>query len=205
MKRRKFLKQAGLSSALLTTTGLPKILGSVPGINSPFTGKPRPEEWVEENRIGMFPLLREGRKTTWITGYTIPNTKRNWRRVDSKPLNMKFVETKRRPMLGSAAFDEEVTYCFSEIQTKHGPVRVDFLGNDIEPIIEMNLFVVELKGDLLGETGVIQQNATLLHLDWFNGIRKGKFAYLIKESNGFGPSAYQDAVFEIWERTDGRS
>lgn len=201
MKRRKFLKQAGLSTALLTITGLSKIPGSVPGMSNPFTGKPRPEDWVEQTRIDMYPLLREGRKTTWMTGYTIPNKQRNWKLIDSKPLNMRFVETKSRPVLGSAAFYEDVTYCFSEIQTKHGPVRVDFLGNDIEKFIKMNLFIVELNGKPLGQNGVLLHNTLYLHLDWYTGIRKEQFAYLIKESKGFGTSAYKNAVFEIWERT----
>jgi hypothetical protein len=200
MQRRKFLKQTGLSTALITTTGLPQILGSVTGARDPFSGGPRPEEWIEKQCYEMYDLSN-GFKTNAYTGYIIPRPDTGFRLVQKFPLNLKLVGQRRYPVMASAAFDHDITYAYAERRTKVGPVRIDSQLSDTHQTIYTKVFLIELDGQAIGRAGVYKSGEDYYrYTNWFGGVRHRDYAFVVKDSPGFDPDNYSEARLEIWEK-----
>ena len=199
MQRRKFLKQTGLSTALITTVGLPPLIGRVSGSPSPFTLQPRSEEWIEKQCYAMYDL-NKGFKTNVYTGYIIPRKETGWRLVQKFPLNLQLVGQRRYPVFLSVAFDHTLTYAYTERQTKVGALRVDWLLNNTEDTIYMKVFLIELDGQAIGRAGVYGHKGYHRYTNWYGGVRHGDHAYVVKDVPGFDPVNLSTARLEIWHK-----
>jgi hypothetical protein len=201
MKRRKFLRNTGLSAILVTAGGLPQLVGGGIGRNnSPLAGGLRPEEWIEKQCYEMYDLAH-GFKTNVYTGYIIPRPDTGFRLVQKLPLNLKLVGQRRYPVMASAAFDHDIIYAYAERRTKVGPVRVDSLLSDTHQTIYTKVFLIELDGQPIGRAGVYScGERNFRYTNWFGGVRHRDCAFVVKDASGFNPDNYAEAQLEIWEK-----
>ena len=209
MQRRKFLKRAGLSTALITTGGVPQLLGGLTGRRNPFTGKPRPESWVFKRHIAMHGILSQGRRTMWSTGYMQPCVRHGWEFVDRFPLDLQLGQRTVLPIPGSLIYIDDFTYAWTEQETVLGPVRVDFLQSRMMDILQakMKLFDIELCGKPVGSIGYFEgepdhwkRKPEPLHTNWYGGLRHGDYAFKIEDSMGFGNDAWKGVSLFIWKK-----
>ena len=209
MQRRKFLKQTGLSTALVTTGGLPQLFSTITGRQSPFTGKPRPEAWVLKRHLAMHGILSQGKRTMWLTDYTQPCVKHGWELVERLPLSLQLGRRAILPVPGSLIYIDESTYAWTEKETVLGPLRLDFLQSRMKDLVQqdMKLFDIEIGGNPVGSIGYYegepdcwQKKPEPLHTNWYAGVRQGDYAFKIEDSKGFGEAAWQSVGLAIWKK-----
>jgi hypothetical protein len=150
----------------------------------------------------MYDLLRKGRRTTFLTGYTQPCKQHGWTQVDSLPLDLTpgFQET--FPLPGSLIYDDVLTYRYMTRKSQVGRVRLDYLERKILDTTQMKLFLLDWDGELIGKAGLLSEKSAQsnLHVNWYCGIRKGDIAFRLQDAHQYRRRPCPNPRLEIWHK-----